>query len=493
MKSIVFFSFWVISFSSVAAPAPSFDCDMAGTLVEKSICSSNGLSELDAQMSGDYRSFLNDLTIDNKATAKRMQRLWLKGRGKGCNGKKIEVCLEGQYSEWILANKKGFLLAKIPLDQGLRSIRSPFHENAFFDLEVIEKDKSIEDSEKEEDYRFMFRSNKLNKVLFEGAYRGYGHEYELDTVSHIFFYLSGNGKKHMAYQKDQEYYGGRCGAYRKHDLEFVSVMDPTKSLGKVNLLTADEACGTYYNTLYDWRDNKGDLLFLELENYSFYYQQAFTEIKATQLNSPSEKAVQYYWIDESGEAFLGIPYKKIIGEVEKGIWGIDKMSGGGDCGIPGHGLSDYWRFKEIVSQYKLGFHQISYFSQKFLKPDDLKVAKKYMPLLQAGLDYLNHARQIENWEEKLIEATKKYPQIEATSNFYYSGEKNWDVNPFIAAGFYTDKNCYAVQPSSFQYASIEEWFYMFWARRVTDGNLTATEALLKRVLTMMESTALTSR
>ena len=50
--------------------------------------------------------------------------------------------------------------------------------------------------------------------------------------------------------------------------------------------------------------------------------------------------------------------------------------------------------------------------------------------------YLYKAREIPGWEKKLVEATAKYPQVQATSNFYFDGEADWKVNPFIQAGFY---------------------------------------------------------
>lgn len=139
--------------------------------------------------------------------------------------------------------------------------------------------------------------------------------------------------------------------------------------------------------------------------------------------------------------------------------------------------------------YQLGFHQIEYFSANYLEAEHLGVALRYKPLLEAALHYLDKARLVEDWKTRLVTAAKKYPQINATSNYYYDGNSNGNsnsqVNPFVEAGFYTDQSCYAELPSPWHHSSMEEWYYLFWARRVQDGYLERAEDLLRMLIKMM--------
>lgn len=74
----------------------SFNCSLAKTPVEKAICASNDLSQLDREMSKLYR----DELLRNSAI-KRDQTLWLKGRNKCQESLNANECLTASYKKRI--------------------------------------------------------------------------------------------------------------------------------------------------------------------------------------------------------------------------------------------------------------------------------------------------------------------------------------------------------------------------------------------------------
>lgn len=475
------------SYFSLAQSSPSFDCEKATTDVEHAICESTTISQLDSEMSLLYQQYINKLPKEHLGTAKKMQRLWIKRRGKCSDTDKLTECIEKNYSKWLEAMHKGVLLASIPIGESANEIRSPFNSNTLFKLKVTPSTENLYEGVRSESYELYLTEKDSVKTLHSGNLFSFGNDYKEDKILRVLFYLSVNGKKHVALMRSQANYGGRCSASRTIDLHFLANNQQHDKIKKINMSEADEACGTYYSELYNWEvAPNGNLIFSNLEDYSFYHQQVFTEIKATEIDSEQGSYKSYYWVDPSNETYLGVEYSKIIEDVERGIWGINNISGTELCVIPGNGLSDYWRLKEILSQYKLGFNQIEFYSQNILAPEKLRAALQYRPLLEAALFYLNEARKVPNWKNKIVESAKKYPQIQASSNFYYSGDSDWDFNPFVEAGFYTDNNCYSQQSSPWSHASMEEWYYLFWARRIEDGYLERAENILRLVINMMD-------
>lgn len=85
----------------VSAAAASFDCNKAGTWVEKTICSQPELSRLDEVMAKQYKAKLataTDYEDSNafKRAARNDQRNWLRFRRNTCNS---EQCLIREYKE----------------------------------------------------------------------------------------------------------------------------------------------------------------------------------------------------------------------------------------------------------------------------------------------------------------------------------------------------------------------------------------------------------
>ncbi len=467
-------------------PAPSFDCSRASTKIEKEICSSEHLSELDMILGKSYKEFISSLDLGDVPYAKSIQRLWLKNRNKQCNGEDLSACLKEEYYFWINSIKKGIISVRIPISNN-NSIKNPFKKTTSFHSLMTKSTELLENGEVSEVHELFINEGGTDNKLYSGMLYDFGQSYDEDRITDVIFYLSSKGKKYQAFRKAEAHFGGRCGASSSASLRFVSISNPEDVIKEVNLFDSDQACGTHYKELFKWNvSEKGNLRFYQLENDSFYYQVPFTEIKVIEIDADDSSAQEYYWIDKSSKSYMDTPYEEIITDVINELNKSYRKSDSILCSKENNDFRDYYRLKEILSKYKLGFNQIEFYSNNFLNAEALETATKYKPYLDAALLYLNKAREVDTWEPKILAAASKFPQIQANSSFYYDGGIAAASKPFLAAGFYSDNGCYAKQSSMFIHATLEEWFYLFWARRISDGTLVRTEALLKLVSGMMD-------
>ncbi len=82
--------------------ASSFNCDKATTSVEKSICSSLSLSQLDDKMSIKYTFIKKRISKNENKIFLKAQRQWLKEKSKCETNSSIENCLISIYQDRIL-------------------------------------------------------------------------------------------------------------------------------------------------------------------------------------------------------------------------------------------------------------------------------------------------------------------------------------------------------------------------------------------------------
>lgn len=113
IKPTVFVVAALFSIVSICLGAgPSFDCQKASTAIEKAICASEKLSELDENMSVYFNTAkkIESFTGPDGATdIKRNARSWLKKRSNLCKGKKneeLDKCLFDLYEKRISYLKK---------------------------------------------------------------------------------------------------------------------------------------------------------------------------------------------------------------------------------------------------------------------------------------------------------------------------------------------------------------------------------------------------
>lgn len=487
MAKLVAIIIFLFSLIVHAHQGPSFNCEKALSSTEKAICASPDLSALDFQMAVEYRQFVAGLPASQKVVALTLQRLWLKHRASDCKEQVLTTCLQEKYESWQLAIKNGALLAVEPITANVL-LQDPFDPSIQWQLnKVPEPDDADNRGAESSEYVQLnvIKRGKKNNIAAGSLVKYSNIEYQNDIPTHLYYYLTAVGKFHRAYLMQLEGNGGRCYSSLIKTLKFIS-NDVTKEIGEVNLLDADYACDTYEKTIRNWKANKsGQLEFFYLDFKPFYYQIPFFELMLAKVDSEKNLVEKGVWVDQSATAFDGIAYTKIFNDIYQKIdlevsnpEGVEDES----CVNSIPDVNNYLRLKEVLGSYAIGFQQLQFIASNVLQPGDLEKGKIYKPLIQQTLLYLNKARAMPDWKAKLQGAAKKFPDIQATANYYYDFEMPLDVDPFVDAGFYTDKNCYAVAKSPLQHASLEEWIYLFWARRIGSGNLDVTEKLLIKAL-----------
>lgn len=89
--------------TAAAAATPSFVCTKAATWVEKTICGSDRLSELDLQLAVAYSRMLKVLSGEGRKSLDAEQRAWWSGRNECRKAADPAGCLEGRYERQIAA------------------------------------------------------------------------------------------------------------------------------------------------------------------------------------------------------------------------------------------------------------------------------------------------------------------------------------------------------------------------------------------------------
>lgn len=87
--------------SGAGAATPSFMCSKAKTWVEKTICASDRLSELDLELAVAYARVLKVLSGNAEKTFTAEQQKWWAARGACQKDKDPQSCLEGRYENRI--------------------------------------------------------------------------------------------------------------------------------------------------------------------------------------------------------------------------------------------------------------------------------------------------------------------------------------------------------------------------------------------------------
>lgn len=85
------------------AATPSFLCSKATTWVEKTVCASERLSELDLQLAVAYSRMLKVLSGQGRKSLEEEQRAWWASRNECRKASDPPACLEGRYEGQITA------------------------------------------------------------------------------------------------------------------------------------------------------------------------------------------------------------------------------------------------------------------------------------------------------------------------------------------------------------------------------------------------------
>jgi len=123
-------SLWLLAglLSSVGTPAvaASFDCQKASTTVERAICASPELSELDSTLGAHYSRAIAKLAPDQRDALRSGQRAWLQTRNAcATEPDKLTACLQPLLSQRVVAVGKLTQPDTAALDAIIASI--PYH------------------------------------------------------------------------------------------------------------------------------------------------------------------------------------------------------------------------------------------------------------------------------------------------------------------------------------------------------------------------------
>lgn len=99
MRKLIVCLFVLFSHQSIAA---SFDCNKATTKVEKGICASKDISDLDKRLAWYYKKYYKYKTGAQRKTFRTTQLAWLRERDDNCNlAKNLQGCLKTEYEKRI--------------------------------------------------------------------------------------------------------------------------------------------------------------------------------------------------------------------------------------------------------------------------------------------------------------------------------------------------------------------------------------------------------
>lgn len=499
----IFFGLALIySSNSLANTLASFDCNKASTATEKAICHSPEISKLDGELAAEYKRFVGGLANNKKQIAKQMQRNWIINRDRRCYkfkgkiGKKFETmdgkistgeeCLKEIYLDSLTALGKGVLISHYYLFDSMES----------YDIKLAGIPKIIKKSSRanvlgedtdQTSYFIKLADSEIfldqTETLAENANSGTRKEFiEIRT------YMEKGGRLYNSLVENYSYWGGRCGDDNGLRIKFFNVEDKYSDKQQVNfyrvpgtaapyisLSTYSGSCGGSHSEVYDWGVNKGTLYFDDLFNTSWYYWAKFPMVKRyTVLNSTYQVSEP---VNKSLESFNSEPFSKIYKDV---FANVQERVITNECDRIKSHLSAYYQIKGAISRKGVSQLQALYTASALLnRLDEFPKVVAFVPTLNKFLIYLDKIKTVENWEKKLVEASKKYPQ---PNHNYFKNDAEWQINPFVKNGFDSAGSCISTTRSVESNMSLEEWIYAFWARRVEDGSLKQTETILRALL-----------
>jgi uncharacterized protein len=453
----------------------SFDCKLASAEIEKIICADKELSQLDATLAKKYQDFLNKLPDTHKTTARNIQRKWLRQRLDNCNPNYYAYCVSTKYQQWLNDINGGVLHIVEMLDQN--PVKDP--QNAAIDWRVMHIYDANSTAKDAMTYRVIMSKEDGVKLVGDGVHR----EYVWDYPVAIHFFLTQSGDFYRAYQRDAGSDKRLCSRKTRSTLHFLSDDDSFEDIGNATILEGSFECdGAVSNVhrIVDRGDGRLSIFFKEKRD--FYHHYLFSSMKLWTVDLTQRKVSSSEYLDTSTTTFVGTPYQHIFQEFiteEERVDDQEMKSNSTECPLTGYEAFTYIGLKVHLESHGIGFRQVQFISEHVLSASDVKSLSRYKPLLSQALLYLDKAREHPHWETKLAEAARAFPNIIFKEGYEYEFAFPHDKEPFTDAGFYSDEQCYAKAISPMAGASFEEWIYLFWNRRLTDGTLESTEKILR--------------
>lgn len=496
---------------------PSFDCELAQSKSEKTICASENLSALDVKLTQAYKEFRSFLPKESGALARKLQINWIRSREKRCieNGypdyfgyetkvndynpyasENIEECLTEYYHFALSAFSKGVLISSVfinPSDTDLR-LGFPNIDRVNVVYETIEQRNCL-DSEGNpagafEKTRYELISNGKTYLLGNGQIDICGISGYEERVAELRLYLTNKGSFLPAIRLVRNNAGGRCGFDHSSALQFLDI--PVKgdrvvfysgdSSSEINLLTQTYACGATSDSTEGWSLENGKLNFNYLNDPSWYYWIKFASVYSVRVDPRTNSYVRRAPSEFSERNLSSSELTTLIAKLKKDsdnitLKGVKLPS---ECAAVYKGIRNYIELKKFASNNRVSQKHAFYLVSK--AKDMFSIAEREETLevtLRTFLLYLEKMQKIENWENVLKDFSQKYQR---PNHHYFMLDHTWKNNPLVVAGFYSEASCLAVQAAPTGALTIEDWIYLFWARRLMDGSLKQTETMIRSVL-----------
>lgn len=505
-----------LSLKSVAQP--SFDCAKATGNIEKSICGNEDLARMDKQLAAAYGTFIAALPEPSRAVAKKLQQNWIANRDRRCNTMKFQqdhaddrvfadhtpfaqkdlvACLADMYRFSLSALQNGVLASSIFLTDdrteypvGVGSI-----DTLRIKREVSESFSC--GSEKPRQLSKLYLSTG-NQELFLGdaVYDFCEGQGEENTIVELRFYLALDGTLFRAVKIVENQGGGRCGYGHESYLRFFKLTDDFQSLvwysannnGRVPLLSETYACGVRSEDLESWHYQDGKLIFNYFVQPNWYHWVVFPYAYAIAVDKTQ---LIYEGLTNKKYASAAISLSE-INAVTSALASEPARIGFDDKGIPQKCTLVYMGIHSYIELKNYALSKSVTLSNAFDIAENMtsvKASGKEVILrttLTVFLQYLDEARKHQNWRQVLNDFAQGYQK---PNHHYFMLGHSWKEHPLKANQFYSDPECLAITRPPTGALTLEDWIYLFWARRAMDGSLERSENLLRKVLATLQPAA----
>lgn len=435
---------WTMMASSSVQAAPSFDCEMANTPVEREICASTVLAELDMELAEEYRRFLSSLPEGKIPVGQQLQRLWIRGRDARCTPDRAQSegrnepyfnwsivphelnpkapddfgsCLEEYYQNALYAFSQGALVSYVFLDSDQQHypLGLPNMEAIILAAEVEASQAEIEAMGSEGQYwsrKVQIQSGGGSHELFEEYLVGcpnciYGED---EHVIELRFYLTRHGTFYSALRV---YHGERAGQCIHNDSLNLRFFDANaegvewySGLADGLLIAfAHLACGTSSDRYAFWRVNSDGLEFYHSRNVRHYYWVRLPRFERTLVDHEHGTYVKLDSVDTSRDTLWGTPYTELAEPVVPLIGDTNASEEVSACHAVADVLYRYLRIKEEAAAQNIGYPQAFFIVQEVLGAEHVaSISEDFRTAAEGFLFYLERAREVDGWEPKLADA-----------------------------------------------------------------------------------------
>jgi uncharacterized protein YecT (DUF1311 family) len=472
----------VVSFSDESGP--SFDCKLASTSIEISICENPALSAMDYQLGMKYREFRSNLNSKDNIIARKLQRHWVSNRNSQCNkseGTVVVNCLIELYEQWLKWNEYGVLRVPLLLIDG-KSISDIINPNIIFERTVkLKTERDTNGGLGTYEIALNVITDKKSEVVFKGLkvypYK-HKHYYEENNIDAVWYLMSNTGDVFKAYHHVYNDHGPQCVQEKTKTLNFWNDIDPLNDYGELKYYNASYVCNVYTHTFKSVKTSSKKLVF----NYVYSGDPFSYNFKKNRYFTIDAEKGDAYWkayFTDSKNNYYGEEYTNLFDRVGKDILNrfSYKPSDELECSIPKNPILYYELLKASIGSLEIpmSFSQMQYIANNVLTREHLAQAKQFKPLIEAVLKYLDDAKKVEGWKGKLQFAMDQY----SLTSHYTEID-----NPFSNNGFVSNP-CFTKLRSPSRQMNAEQWIYSFWMRRDRQGNLEETEHILRLILKLI--------